>query len=124
MAFRTPNMPLLCDIYDDVGFMPPVGAARMINVPCQLRFLKSQFADLAATGTQASTILLLVPKLTDIRMLGNANQPDIVEVPPGTGRFYHVNAVDDVAKGFANEYRAASLRSANDVAGCWPTPYA
>jgi len=53
---------------------------------------------------------LLSPKLTDIRgHIGNAWDGDVVEVPAASGRFYFVAWVEDVAKGFANEYRLANL---------------
>lgn len=49
---------------------------------------------------------LLVPKLTDIQCDWNlSGQTDTIECPAGSHRFYRVDNVDDVAKGFANEYR-------------------
>ena len=55
----------------------------------------------------ALTMQLLLPKLTDVRAGWNGGSPDLVEVPTGTHRFYLVGYVDDVAKGYANEYRIA-----------------
>lgn len=53
---------------------------------------------------------LLCPKLTDIRghtaALWNG---DLVEVPAGSLRLYTVGFVEDVAKGFSNEYRLAII---------------
>lgn len=62
---------------------------------------------------------LLLPKGTDVRsyektFVGN----DYVEVPFGSGRYYQVTWVDDVGKGFANEYRLALLTAWN----AWPVP--
>jgi hypothetical protein len=48
---------------------------------------------------------LLVPKLTDIRMGDPVNSSDLVECPAASHRLYHVFYVDDVGKGFANEFR-------------------
>lgn len=56
---------------------------------------------------------LLCPALTDIRGV-QTNGPDSwVEVPIGSGRCYLVTWVEDVAKGFANEYRLALLVQMN-----------
>lgn len=57
---------------------------------------------------------LLLPVHTDIRPawyggVVNVGQGDFVEVPAGSGRFYGTMDVDDVAKGFTNEYRVALL---------------
>jgi hypothetical protein len=52
---------------------------------------------------------LLCPKLTDIRATWNNILADLVEVPGGSKRFYDVKWVDDVGKGFVNEYRLALI---------------
>ena len=123
MAFRLPAMPLFANIF--VGHVTPplLPLVLRVNVACQLRYLKTAAIVATAFGPQASSILLLVPPGTDIRMTGPGTFGDIVEVPAGTGRYYRVFGVDDVAKGFANTYRAAVLVSMNGVPGTWPTPY-
>lgn len=76
---------------------------------------------------------LLCPKLTDIYAVNAAGQfMDCVEVPAGSGRYYAVCHVDDVAKGFANEYRFALMVQVNAatnsvttnpwLATQWPVP--
>jgi hypothetical protein len=60
---------------------------------------------------------LLLPALTDVRGAITGNQ-DIVEVPAGSGRFYSVAFVDDVGKGFGNEYRFALIQQLAP----WPVP--
>jgi hypothetical protein len=50
---------------------------------------------------------VLFPKLTDIRAIWNGVGTDIIELPAGSKRFYSVIHVDDVGKGFSNEYRLA-----------------
>jgi hypothetical protein len=55
-------------------------------------------------------MMLLCPALTDIRAAWNLLSPDLVEVPKASGRFYDVVWVDDVGKGFANEYRLAFIQ--------------
>jgi hypothetical protein len=62
---------------------------------------------------------LLVEKGTDIRDGSATVRGDTVECPAGTGRFYRVGYVDDVAKGFPNEYRVALLSKRGPS---WPTP--
>jgi hypothetical protein len=44
---------------------------------------------------------------------------DTVEVPAGSGRYYAILAVDDVARGFENEYRLALAEPAYNL---WPVP--
>jgi hypothetical protein len=66
---------------------------------------------------------LLLPAGTDIRDWAcwdglAMDQPDVVEAPRGTGRYYTVIQVDDVAKGFPNEYRVAFIAKG----AYWPIP--
>lgn len=61
---------------------------------------------------------LLLPPLTDIQDCFNAGGPDTVEAPAGSGRFYLVDMVDDLGKGFANEHRFALM----EKTGTWPSP--
>lgn len=63
-------------------------------------------------------MFLLLPKGTDIRSTVCGVAPDVVEVPAGTGRYYSVEMVDDVARGFANEYRFAMVLQLKN----WPAP--
>jgi hypothetical protein len=60
----------------------------------------------------------LVSAFTDLRDTNNASNFDTVEIPAGSGRFYIVLMVEDVAKGFLNEHRMAFIRKS----GTWPTP--
>lgn len=58
--------------------------------------------------TDATSVLF--PAGTDVRFYGAGGLThDVLEVPAGSGRWYIVMDVDDVAKGFANEYRWASV---------------
>jgi hypothetical protein len=58
-----------------------------------------------------------VPAGTDLRGNLSTTQRDLVEVPAGSGRYYEVWVVDDVAKGFFNEYRQGLI-----LAIAQPTP--
>jgi hypothetical protein len=73
--------------------------------------------------------ILLLPAGTDIRTPAQADTYDIVEAPAGSGRWYKVRGVDDVGKGYANEFRFAILAKIYqtwdpvEYAGCfWPIP--
>lgn len=72
--------------------------------------------------TTAFCMQLLVPAGTDLRtpVQGIPNF-DLVEVPAGTGRFYRVQWVDDLGKGFDNEHRFALLLQTNTFSP-WPIP--
>jgi hypothetical protein len=55
----------------------------------------------------------LFPAKTDLRGFQPGWQSlnaTILEIPQGTGRYYFVQAVDDVFRGFAVEYRQAVLQ--------------
>lgn len=69
-------------------------------------------------------MLLAVPKGSDIRGLDGLSLLDLVEVPALSGRYYFVTGVDDIGKGFANEYRAATLVKINAyIFGFFPNPW-
>lgn len=122
MSFRLPSMPLLCNIWQQFG--PPFAHPPFprVTTRCQLRLRQTTFT--ADTGsTIPAGIELLVPKGTDIRPLNGFTMGlhDQVECPAGTGRFYDVVAVEDIAKGFPNEYRIALLGQ-NTYIGIPPLP--
>ncbi len=119
MAYRLPNFNILCDIYFH-NLWPT--SPRFVNVPCQLRHPEHVTSG-QGTGSQderAPMMLLLLPKLTDVRDSWSTSpgHGDIVVCPAGTTRSYYVEYVDDVAKGFLNEYRVAYLFKQ----GAWVAP--
>jgi hypothetical protein len=71
-----------------------------------------------------------LPALTDVRppyLLEGDYLGDYIDVPAGSGRMYLVKQVDDVAKGFTNEYRSvlcipAPWSDADETHHTWPTP--
>jgi len=130
MAFTVPNFNLVCAIY--TGPYDSRGLHRLVS-PCNLAFgrrTQQDFNDPTAFGFGPARPTLLLPAGTDIRDISqNVASADIVEVPSSSGRWYVVNLVDDVAKGFANEYRVAALSKLSSgyaVAGTtglwWPIP--
>jgi hypothetical protein len=109
MAFTVPTFNLLCDVYSGPW---PTKSLRISDLPCNLaaaRPAKSTAVENEGELWINGYMTLLVPALTDLRMLGQGVQNDILEVPAGTGRWYQLNFVDDVGKGFSNEHRMALL---------------
>jgi hypothetical protein len=66
--------------------------------------------------TMISTLLL--PKGTDVRDSYSPGGADVIECPAGSHRYYGVKQVDDVGKGFANEFRIAIVYKLAP----WPAP--
>lgn len=120
MAFRTPTFNLTCNIYT---FNTYGGVPRIAGQICQLRHsehVSAAYWD-ATTNLMMPAMLLLLPAHVDVRdnFISFGPGEDQVECPVGTGRVYRVMLVDDVARGFANEYRAAYLRKGLPN---WPAP--
>jgi hypothetical protein len=77
-----------------------------------------------ATDPWVIPMVLRVPSLTDIRSDLQSGNGDLVEVPAGSGRFYHCIQVDDFGKGFGNEHRWAFIVAITPPsAQAWPEPY-
>lgn len=108
MAYRLPTFNLMCNIWTGPVFIfPPPGPPRL-TVACQLRMYKTGFTIGRVGATANGAVSILTPARTDIRPgIGFWPIADCVECPAGSGRFYLVAVVDDVARGFANEYRMA-----------------
>src|SRR5216684_2145996 len=104
MAFSTPTFNLNVHIYTFAPF--PLGLPRLTTV-CNLTPSKRvnvlDFLVIVGEVVMINSWLLL-PAFTDIRCLAQGVNPDFLEVPAGSGRFYGVVDVEDVAKGFSNEY--------------------
>jgi hypothetical protein len=107
MPYVVPTFNLIANLWRNPWVVPPIGAPALV-VPCQLRVYRAYI----------DSSILLLPALTDIRDDQVGSFADLVEVPAGSGRFYQVLWVDDVAKGFANEYRGAHIYKT----GIWPIP--
>lgn len=129
MSFSVPTFNLTCDIYTG----PWVGKVlRHLSVPCNLawgRRSQNNFAPGLGSVELGGVSSLLLPAGTDIRDASCASGWDVVEVPEASGRFYAISAVDDVGKGFVNEYRIATMAKACQAFDAvlfpgvsWPTP--
>jgi len=146
MAYVVPSFPLVCNVWRRAIWPPPPFAVipppTLANVSCQLRSPRDVNIFEFITQATPASLLLLVPAGTDIRnpAIGSANTilwPDIVEVGSGSNCWYFLWQVFDVAKGFANEYRAGVVTPTANYDGpyhqggggggpyapVWPTPY-
>ncbi len=122
MAYKLPNFNLTCRIIQ-AGGLGPFPLAGGVVVPCQLRLMKTGLV--AASGVSGTvSLLLLVPKGTDIRPAHSGANADAVEIPNGSGLYYGVVTVYDMAKGFPNECRVAAvfLETSKPNAVVYPMP--
>lgn len=109
MSFSVPQFPLTCNL-----FRGPWTARVLASTPeCNLAYgrrVTQIFADVPIDNDVTSNAMqLLLPAGTDVRDFSNWFTPDVVECPAGSGRWYGVQSVDDVGKGFDNEYRLALI---------------
>jgi hypothetical protein len=119
MPYTLPAFNLNVKCYSFGSYFPnPARLAFMANLTPGRRVSSGIDSGGSGVGIDMMYRYLLVPALTDIRGSFSATGPDQVEVPIGTGRYYLVQDVDDVAKGFANEHRIAWLI----ISGTQPVP--
>jgi hypothetical protein len=125
MGFRLPTFNIMANLWknpNDPSFGPPD-----VAVGCQLRAPGKQSVSLTTDPLAPTSLLveweLLLPAGTDIADAFSSafGVGDVVEVPAGSTRYYWVEIVDDVARGFPNEYRIAYIRKTFDF-GLWPRP--
>lgn len=118
-SHKAPKLPLMCNIWRGNNGPP---AAPLLTPSCQLLWGATHTYVAVVPATVNTTLLrsLYLPMGTDIRPTQVPNAGDIVEVPAASGRFYTCVAVDDVAKGFANEFRLALIQPQ----GNWTFPIA
>lgn len=107
-SHKLPAMPLTCNVWHNGNTNP--ASPDISGLKCQL-YVTAHLAVLAGalTSHPASCQFLYLPKGTDVRGADTEPGPDIVQCPAGTNRWYQVTWVDDVAKGFANEFRVALI---------------
>lgn len=128
MAFTLPVFNLTCNIWR--GPWLPLHPVDVVS-PCNLAYgrrVQTNFGNFTGGPGSAVVMTLLLPPLTDVRSWVQSADPDAVEVPAGSGRYYRVEGVDDVGKGFANEHRAATLAQSSQLLSTiflgqvWPLP--
>lgn len=116
MAFVLPTFNLNVNVWRHVSL--PHSDPPAVTCMGQLRGPSQTSATVNPTDGLAAGNYLLVPKLTDIRDASTPSNSDYVEVPAGSGRFYQVLNVDDIAKGFTNEHRYVIITKLLP----WPQP--
>lgn len=102
MAVFAPDFNILCNVWRLPNAFP---AAPDFQFSCQLYLASRGLLDITpgVPGQWVPPIYLRLPAFTDIRPV------DQVECPAGTGRLYLVRWVEDLHKGFPNEYRVGVL---------------
>lgn len=118
MAFTLPTFNVSYNLWRAANY-PPVGppdASGLCNFSLGKRIVTGTdgFAVTRADPAQGTGIdvflrIMMVPAGVDIRgrWQGGVNSQDEVEIPAGSGAFYVVADVADMAKGFPNEHRVA-----------------
>lgn len=120
MAFSVPNFNLTVNIFS--GSSGGGGTPREVtvgNLSMGRRLVATHENPVGGPLDVHTYVFLLLPAFTDVRdAYGISGEADIVEVPADSGRKYGVFYVDDVAKGFPNEYRECVLIKSPG----WPEP--
>lgn len=124
LPYRLPSMPLAISIWrfsNWAGVIPPANAAdveSIANLTPGRRVFEQSIAPMS---------YLLLDKTTDIRFTESgiwstwpAADPDLVEVPTGSARFYIVADVEGVGMGFANEHLEAAITKQSPWSGATP----
>lgn len=118
MPFVVPQMPLVVNIWRNGNpTANPPDVITVGNLTPGKRVTSPPSGTKAIPGPQLLMMVLLPPR-TDVRGNEAVGGPDTVEIPGGTSRFYEVQTVDDIGRGFANEHRFATLLAS----GTWPSP--
>jgi hypothetical protein len=103
-----PVFPLTVKIVTGPLISGPVRLSTHGNLSPGRRVLQ-HLSEYGEDGPANIAMQLLLPAGTDIRGPASSTGADSVEVPSGSGRWYGVFFVDDIAKGFSNEHRLALL---------------
>lgn len=133
MPYQVPEFPLRANLYTSVLPHDFLAMVFREEVDCQLRVWGSDprftSAQVSSNGLLVGYVALLFPAETDVRDESTGPNADVIECPAGSGRLYLALYVDDVAKGFPNEYRqvivAKVFTSTNPLITnfpYWPTP--
>jgi hypothetical protein len=123
MAFTLPTFNLSVNVWHR-PHLPPADPPDLTIMGNLSRGRRVTTLDNGGFAAASDIIMqLLVPKGTDLRDTSQNVDPDVVEAPAGSGRFYLAGQVDDSGKGFANEYRWAMLtKTFGPLVPDWPIP--
>jgi hypothetical protein len=113
-SFAMPNFNLDAAVWHNPGSYPPDYPPPDLTLKCNLANGRVSHILNVQQRTPTAQVLIagssaLFPANSDIRDAACFSNPDVVEIPHGSGRFYWVAYCDDIAKGFANEHRWAVL---------------
>jgi len=131
VAFTLPTFNLTCNIHTTAAGTNTFRLTSDCNLALGRRvtMLSGGFGTVAPGNMYGAVPTLLFPALTDVRDSSCGGGQDIIECPAGSGRWYTVELVDDIGKGFANEHRYAIVAKiwgfTGNGAGLtlpWPTP--
>ena len=107
--FRVPVFPLVVNIWNG-GIQPPAPPSLVTVGNLCLPHRDSQVVQDYAPGLYVDyQLYVLLPAGTDVRDGSAGFGNSFLEIPAGTFRLYQAVFVDDVAKGFSNEYRRATI---------------
>lgn len=112
---RVPTFNLTCNVWFGNTIFPTFAAPSLAGLPCQLKP-----GDFVFSPFNFNAMYLCVPARTNIHWnrSGFPFGSDGVECPAGSGHYYRVAYVNDVGRGFSNEYRFALISDASPI----PTP--
>jgi hypothetical protein len=119
MAFTVPVFNLTANIWTFGTHPAPPRVVTVCNLAMR-RQVAAVYQGQSFPTDVAASMYLLMPPRTDVRGGYSSTGQDLVEVPAGTGRFYAVLWVDDVGRGFPNEYRLALIQQMAPLATPWP----
>ncbi len=130
MAFRLPEFPITCDVYTGPWLTKVFRSTIDCNLAQGRRGTVLPDEEITTSVQKTGPMYVLFPPLADVRSLVQGiPHNDLLELPSGSGRWYIVLYVDDVAKGFANEHRYAMINQVSEnldftnYAGLnWPIP--
>lgn len=128
MAYTLPEFNIQVDVYSVTGGVKTFRERVVGNLAMGKRHAWAFGAGSIGSGVAGLAPVLLLPPLTDVRDKSCTLEPDVVDCPAESGRWYVVSAVDDIGKGFDNEHRCATLSKVYDFPGVgvdvpnWPIP--
>lgn len=103
---------------------PPPGApASTLTANLMMGLSRTNETLIESLASQLSYMYVLLPKGVDVRGWWDGSTGDYIEAPAGSSRFYAVNAVDDVSKGFPSEYRVAFCQQVTDPLALFGIPF-
>lgn len=118
-----PQFPLLANVWHTGN--PVTDPPDLANIKAELRATVThrQVTSTLTLNRGNITRFIYFEKHTDVRAIWPSGFGDVVELPAGSRRYYDIVDVEDVAKGFPNEFRIAAVTVTTNVTPPWPVPY-